>query len=242
MSDEIILKTENLTVEFDGNKILNDLNFEVKKGDIMAVIGPNGAGKTVLFRALLGIIPFKGKILWSNNVKIGYVPQKFTIGQDGGSLPLTVGEFMKYKGKREEFIRSLELVGFKTNDGHHFIHHLLLKQISTLSGGEIQKILIAWAITENPNVLLFDEPTSGIDIGGEETIYGLIRKLNRQMGITVIFISHDLHVIYKYATGVLCLNKEKLCFGPPHEALDRESLAKLYGTEVNLYQHFEHKH
>jgi zinc transport system ATP-binding protein len=109
-----------------------------------------------------------------------------------------------------------------------------------LSGGQLQRILVAWAILDSPDVLLFDEPTTGIDVGGEETIYNLLKKLNDETALTILVISHDLNIVYKYANNVLCLNKEKLCFGPPSDVLDQQALIKLYGDEAGFYAH-EHK-
>ncbi len=260
MTDEIILKVENLNVEFDGNKILQDLSFEVKKGDITAVIGPNGAGKTVLFRALLGLVPYSGEISWAGGVKAGYVPQRFIVERH---MPLNVREFLSYKAGKNKIAEVLKWVGLHphtitsegfqqkssrsdnhsfgvgvhNHDEHHLIHHLLNRPLGVLSGGELQKVLIAFALLGNPNVLLFDEPTTGIDIGGEGTIYNLLKKLRDEHDLTIIFISHDIHVVYQYANNVLCLNKEKICFGPPQQALSADELKKLYGTEVGIYPH-----
>ena len=234
MYNETILKVENLSVQFDGNKILEDLSFEVKKGDITAVIGPNGAGKTVLFRALLGLVPYSGEIIWQENIKVGYVPQRFIVERD---LPLSVKEFLSYKGSKNKITEVLKWVGFQTKDEHHLIHHLLNLPLGVLSGGELQKVLIAFALLGNPKVLLFDEPTTGVDIGGEETIYNLLKKLRDEHDLTVIFISHDIHVVYQYASNVLCLNREKICFGPPHQALNADELKKLYGTEIGIVEH-----
>ena len=236
MQSETILKVENLNVAFDGNKILEDLSFEVKKGEIMAVIGPNGAGKTVLFRALLGLVPYSGEVSWQEGIRVGYVPQRFIVERH---MPLSVREFLSYKDGKNKISEVLKWVGFHTQDEHHLIHHLLKQPLGVLSGGELQKVLIAFALLGNPKVLLFDEPTTGIDIGGEETIYNLLKKLRDEHELTIIFISHDIHVVYQYANNVLCLNKEKICFGPPHQALNTEELKKLYGTEVGIY---EHKH
>ncbi|TSC90555.1 MAG: zinc transport system ATP-binding protein [Parcubacteria group bacterium Gr01-1014_2] len=245
MQSESILKVENLNVAFDGNKILEDLSFEIKKGDITAVIGPNGAGKTVLFRALLGLVPYSGKFLWQKNIKVGYVPQRFIVERD---LPLSVKEFLSYKGSRDKISEVLKWVGFQIKDEpphsymsgggeHHLFRHLLNLPLGVLSGGELQKVLIAFALLGNPKVLLFDEPTTGVDIGGEETIYNLLKKLRDEHDLTVIFISHDIHVVYQYANNVLCLNKEKICFGPPHQALSSEELKKLYGTDIGVVEH-----
>ena len=109
-----------------------------------------------------------------------------------------------------------------------------------LSGGQLQRVLIAWAILDNPDVLLFDEPTAGIDVGGEETIYNLLKKLNDERAMTILLISHDLNIVYKYANTVLCVNKQKICFGRPNDVLDPQALVKLYGGEAAFYAH-EHK-
>ncbi|MBI2003365.1 MAG: metal ABC transporter ATP-binding protein [Parcubacteria group bacterium] len=252
MSSEPILKVENLNVEFDGNKILQDLSFEVNKGDIMAVIGPNGAGKTVLFRALLDLVPYSGKITWQDDIRVGYVPQRFIVERD---MPLSVKEFLGYKkGGKAKVAEVLKWVGLHpepsptasyragTHDEHHLVHHLLNRPLGVLSGGELQKVLIAFALLGNPKVILFDEPTTGIDLGGEETIYNLLKKLRDEHDLTVVFISHDIHVVYKYASSVLCINKEKICFGSPHEALSPEELKKLYGPDVGIYEHATHRH
>lgn len=242
MPNDTILTVENLDVAFNGNQVLKDLSFEVKKGEMMAVVGPNGAGKTVLFRTLLGLVPHSGKILWQNGVRVGYVPQRFIVERH---MPLSVREFLEYKGwpggsvsgRKKRITEILKWVGFDTRDEHHLVHHLLNLPLGVLSGGELQKILIAFALLGEPNILLFDEPTTGIDIGGEETIYNLLRKLKEGHDLTIIFISHDIHVVYEQASSVLCINKEKVCFGPPHEALSKEELKKLYGTSVGVYDH-----
>jgi len=238
----VVLYVKKLSVRFEENQIIDDLSFDLEKGDVLAIIGPNGAGKTVLFRALLGLLPFLGEIKWGKDIKIGYVPQKLAIEKD---LPLTVMEFLRLKGATEEEVyEALQNVGFLkiNNDPHHLKHHLLSAKLGQISGGEFQRVLIAYALMGHPDVLLFDEPTAGIDIGGEETIYSLLGKLNEKLGLTVLLITHDLSVISKYAEKVLCLNKEKICYGSPEEALTTEVLQELYGSKVNLYSRHEHKH
>ena len=236
-----ILSIKNLNVRFDMLSVLEDITLDVERGDVLAIIGPNGAGKTVFFRALLGLIPYEGEVSWMKNVKIGYVPQRLSVAKD---LPLSVIEFLKLKGApNEEIYEALQEVGFlKGHDQRHWEHHLLKARLGNLSGGEFQRILIAYALINHPDALLFDEPTAGIDIGGEETIYSLLEKLHKKLNLTIMLITHDLNIIYRYAPKVLCLNKEKICYGSPQEALNPKVLEELYGSKVVLYQHGEHGH
>lgn len=245
MEDEQILDVEGLTVDFDGNKVLEDISFSVKKGEVLAIVGPNGAGKSVLFRALLGLVPHTGAVSWQAGIRIGYVPQKLALER---TLPLTVKEFLSLisaaSGDKvsKEIISSLELVGIKTGpaEEYHLERHILNRRLGTLSGGEFQRILIAWSLIGNPDVLLFDEPTTGIDLSGEGTIYNLLHKIQESKELTLILISHDLNIVYKYANNVICLNKQLVCFGEPRAALDPKSLEALYGGEAKFYHH-EHK-
>lgn len=236
MDDKTILSVKNLTVNFNGSEVLSNVSFEVKKGEIFVVIGPNGAGKTVLFRALLDLIPYKGEIKWQKNIRLGYVPQRFNIVKD---FPLTVGEFLQLsppENKLIELFRILEFVGFK-GDEHHLEQHILNQKIGALSSGELQRILIATALLDKPGVLLFDEPTSGVDIASEEEIYERLEKLNQEENFTLLLISHDLSVVHKFASGVLCLNKKAVCFGKPHNAITPDVLNELYGKERAFYKH-----
>lgn len=240
MESDTILKVSNLNVKFDHDQVLKNLNFSVNKGEVLAILGPNGAGKSVLFRSLLGLVPYSGSIEWQQGLKIGYVPQKLAIDRE---LPLSIEEFMKFKKKDiNEVVDTLESLGImrfqsQHHSEYHIKEHILKQRLGWLSGGQLQRVLIAWALLDNPDVLLFDEPTSGIDVGGEETIYNLLRKLHKDRNMTILLISHDLNVVYKYATDVLCLNKEMICNGIPAEVLDPTALAKLYGGEAGFYKH-----
>ena len=235
-----ILSVANLKVEFNNHVILNNISFDVKRDSTLAIIGPNGAGKSVLFRTLLGLIAFKGVVTWSSDAKIGYVPQKLSVAKD---LPLTVNEFLHFKEKKQAKINeTIESVGFLKEAGHsHNDKRVLGTRLGDLSGGELQRVLIAYALLDNPNVLLFDEPTAGVDVTGEETVYSLIHKLQADEDLTIILISHELEVVNQYADIVLCLNKENICFGPPNEVIDKESLTKMYGEGVHLYKHHDHE-
>lgn len=231
-----VLAVKNLNVKLGGEEILKDLSFEVKEGEVLVILGPNGAGKTVLFRALLGLIPYEGEIKWQKNIRIGYVPQRFNVGSD---FPLTVEEFLQLappKNPREALFRNLRLVGFSGNE-HHLEHHVLGQRIGLMSAGELQRILIASALMDKPDVLLFDEPMSGVDISSEKAIYERLRGFNKDAGFTLLLISHDLSVVYRWATTVLCLNRKALCIGKPHAVIESDILKKLYGTEKAFYKH-----
>ena len=242
MREDIVLKVSSLNVSFDGHKILDDVSFEVRRDDTLAIIGPNGAGKTMLFRCILGLVPYSGQVEWTSGVKVGYVPQKLYVDKE---IPLTVTELLAFKEKSHAKIAdALSKVGFGKDTLHqaHQGSRLLKTRLGVLSGGELQRVLIAFAILGNPNVLLFDEPTSGVDISAEETVYSLISKLKEEKDLTIIFISHELEIVYRYAAKVLCLNKEKVCFGPPKKAIDTASINKLYGEDVNFFKHHNHTH
>lgn len=237
MDDDKILEVENLSVSFNGQKVLENINFTIDKGEVLAVIGPNGAGKSVLFRALLGLVRYSGKVAWQSNLKIGYAPQKLAIDR---GLPLTVKEFLGLKSSsKENILTALASVGIETGpeNEHHLEHHILNRPMGLLSGGEFQRVLVAWSLIDNPDILLFDEPTTGIDIGGEETIYNLLHELQDKRGLTILLISHDLNVVYRYANNVICLNNRQVCFGEPHAVLNPEELSSLYGGEAEFYHH-----
>lgn len=240
MADDTILSVKNLTVAFNEHAILSNVSFSVKKGEILVVIGPNGAGKTVLFKALLGLIPYQGEIKWQNNVRIGYVPQRFNVSRD---FPLTVEEFLQLcppKNSRDELYRVLSFVGFQGEE-HHLKRHILERKFGLLSSGELQRILIAAAMFDKPDILLFDEPTSGIDIGSEEAIYERLKKLNEKENFTMILISHDLSVVHRWATNILCLNQKAVCFGEPRTAITPDILSELYGKDKAFYKHNHHE-
>ena len=228
--EEPILKVENLNVKLNNEEIVKGLSFEVKKGDVLTILGPNGAGKTILLRTLLGLLPYQGEIHWMPEIKIGYVPQRLPFIKE---TPMSIEEFFKLKRvSKKEIEKTLNLVGFK-ND-------FLNKKIGELSSGQFQRTLIAWALVGKPDVLLFDEPTTGIDIGGEETIYGLLSKLKEERGLTILLVTHDLSVVFKFSNYVICLNKCSICQGSPKEVLITENLQELYGEEVKFYEHHRH--
>lgn len=227
---EIILKVKNFSVSFGLLKVVENLSFEVERGQTIAIIGPNGAGKTVLLRALIGVVSYEGEVEWDKKIKIGYVPQRLDLDPQ---LPITLGDMLLLKAK------VLGLPSFVVNEVMQLVHlgaeDFNVKLIN-LPAGKLQRALIAMALIGDPDILLFDEPTSGVDLPREELIYETLHELQDKKGISLMLVSHDLNLVYKHATQVLCLNRQMLCFGEPQKALTSELLTKLYGDRV-LYHH-----
>jgi zinc transport system ATP-binding protein len=218
---DYILNVSNLTVEISNQLILNNLNFKIKRGITLAVVGPNAAGKTTLFRALLNLVPYSGKIEWIGKVKIGYVPQILSVRD----MPISVGEFLSFKNDSEADIKAvLASVGLSAETAD--------KGLAALSGGQMRRVLIAWAIVDKPDVLLFDEPTSGVDLDSEEAIYGMLRSLTVKNGITLMLISHDLHIVREYSDYALALNKCLVFFGESKEVMKPETQRLIYGEPI----------
>jgi zinc transport system ATP-binding protein len=237
---EVVLSVKNLTVKRGGHTIIDNISFDVPKGETFSIIGPNGAGKTTLFKAILGLIKYDGQVEWRRDIKISYVPQRFYIDNE---LPITTREFLKLKTNSDEKIReALESVGLMGGGTHvkNVKEHILNNRLGDLSGGELQRAVIAWSLLGSPEVLLFDEPTAGVDVVGEETIYSLLQKLKETHGMTILLISHELEIVRKYTTTVLCLNKERVCYGPPSLVLNEKTIDKLFGEEMHYYHH-KHK-
>jgi zinc transport system ATP-binding protein len=227
MDKKIILEVKNLCVSLGGEEILKNLSFSVYEDEVLAILGPNGGGKTTLLKALLNIIPYEGEITWKENIKIGYVPQRLNQIKD---VPLNIKEFFELEDiEAEETLNILKILGLNKD--------VLFKKINELSSGQLQRILIGWSIAKDPEVLLFDEPLTGIDIGGQETVYNLLAKLKKEKKFTIIFVTHELSIVNNLADNVLCLNKEMLCNSTPEKVLNPEILSKLYSEEVKFYHH-----
>lgn len=232
------LKAQNVSVVLGGHIILNKINFALREGDIATIVGPNGAGKTTLLKAILGIIPHTGKItIFGEKIrksisKIGYVPQRFSFDK---TFPLTVEEFLSLTVKRKnaetisKSLKEVEMQNYKN------------KMIGELSGGQLQRILIARALLHNPKILLLDEPTTGVDIEGMRTFYEIIEHLNKNKNVTIVIISHEINIVHKFSNYVLCLNKDLYCKGAPKEVITDEVLKRLYGENFELRPH-SHNH
>ena len=228
---DLILKVNNLSIELGGEKVVENLSFQVRKGEFYIILGPNGAGKTTLFKSLLGLVPYKGEITWGEkDLKIGYLPERLS-RSEFEKFPISISDFYKLKENSiKDIVKMLDSVGL---EGKNIIN----RNPSSLSSGQFQRMLIGWALLGGPQILFFDEPNAGIDIGGTETVYSLLEKIWKKRGLTILLITHDLDIVYGYATNVLCLHKGGLCSGPPREVLTPELLEKLYGNKIKFYKH-----
>jgi zinc transport system ATP-binding protein len=232
VAPENVLEVQQLSVRFGRSAIFTDLSFNVRRGSTLAIIGPNGSGKTMLFRALLHAVPVEGTFRWAPDVRIGYVPQKLDIARD---VPVTGVDFLRARASlvspsprriAHRVAHSLESVGLSSE--------LTREPIGNFSGGQFQRLLVAFALMGSPNVLLMDEPAAGMDEPGRQFLAALVHGLQQNEGLTVLQISHDLNEVCQCATSVLCLSREHTQMGPPSEILRQDLLNKIYGVPVAL--------
>ena len=231
MATNIILSVHALKIKFDSRSVIRNLSFDVMEGDNVAIIGPNGAGKTVLLKALLGLIPYEGDIRWSPGVRLGYVPQKVAADRQ---MPLRVHDLLAAKADVLKLPpKSVDAVATMAG----LTPEVVNSSIGTISGGQFQKVLIAFALLGKPNVLLFDEPTASLDELAQERVYELVERLQREQQLTVLLVSHDLSIVYRAANKVLCVSKDKVCFGPPREILTPATLEAMYSAPPKFFLH-----
>src|SRR5215510_2243430 len=226
-----ILEVEHLSIAFGSTPIVKDVSFRVARGESVAVIGPNGSGKTVLFRALIGAIPSEGTLKWAPGIRFGYVPQKIDVARD---LPITGIDFLHARGASGQptdaaITQAIAAVGLTPT--------LCRQPVGSLSGGQFQRLLIAFALMGDPDVLLLDEPTAGVDEPGQERLNEIIQRLRAERRLTVLLISHDLSVVHQQATHVLCLTAGTAHFGEPRTVLTPDLLHQVYGTPVAFHVH-----
>jgi zinc transport system ATP-binding protein len=231
---------DHLSVELNGQKILEDVNLHVNCGEVIAIIGPNGAGKTTLLKTILGEVPYKGKMTFrvagrKGKPRLGYVPQKTFFEVDA---PLSVLDFVTASVSKQPIAFGLRL-RHRRKMAHLLkefsVDHLLDKKIGELSGGELQRVLLAVSMTPPPQFLLLDEPGAGVDVKGLELFYQLVRGLKDKHDISVIIVTHDLAGISKYVDRMVLLNKRILAQGEPKEVLsDRAAIAAFGPTLWNI--------
>ncbi len=231
------ISVKDCTVAYGSNVVLERVSFDVQQGQVAAIIGPNGSGKTTVMRAILGLVPVAageirifGKHFHAVRDLVGYVPQRFDFDR---GFPLTVREFMDLA--RHEHCPRSRIKEMITEVG--LPPHALDARLGSLSGGQLQRVLIAQAILNNPRILMLDEPSSGIDIAGEETFHEVIEHLNTSHDTTVLLVSHDIAMVSSLVDNVICVNKKLLCYGPPRTALTERKISELFGPRVDIYEH-----
>lgn len=223
----------NLSKAYDGHSVLSQVNLRVSPREIVTLIGPNGAGKTTLLKCVLGLeTPDSGTVTRHPELRIGYVPQRF---EPPAAMPLRVGDFLRLYTRRipDGLLASLEIA------------HLAARQLTTLSGGELRRVLLARALLNQPNLLVLDEPTQGIDVNGQTEFYARIATMPAQHGCAVLMVSHDLHIVMASTHRVICLNQHICCEGAPKAVGSDPAFRNLFGealaSQLALYTH-HHSH
>lgn len=222
----------------DGRDLILGVDLDVHPGEIVTLIGPNGAGKSTLVKIVLGILkPDSGSLLTASGLRIGYVPQKFEVDR---AIPMTVSGFLALgtDAKADAIAAALAESGASRLAG---------QQLAALSGGEIQRVLIARALLRVPNLLVLDEPASGVDYAGEAELYEMISRLRDKRNLGVLLVSHDLHVVMAKSDRVVCLNGHVCCSGRPEAVAQSSAYARLFGPDAArtlavYHHHHDHRH
>ena len=231
-----LVTIENMRVSYGAHTALQGVSLSIEPGEIVTIVGPNGSGKTSLLRALIGAVrPESGRITQKPGLRIGYVPQKLHVDP---TLPITVDRFLRLPGgvPRSACASALEKAG---------VPGLSNRQMSALSGGQFQRVLLARALINSPDLLLLDEATQGLDQPGSAAFYRRIEEVRRETGCAVLMISHELHVVMSASDRVICLNGHVCCEGTPEIVSSAPEYRALFGSGTGgalaLYRH-EHDH
>ncbi len=233
-----LVDVEGLSVRYGARTVLRDVGLTVEPGEIVTIVGPNGSGKTSLFRAIIGAAePAAGRIRRKPGLRIGYVPQRLHVDP---TLPITVERFMRLAGRvrRQDCAAALGAAG---------VPDLADRQMSQLSGGQFQRVLLARALVARPEILLLDEAAQGLDHAGSAAFYRKIETLRAETGCAVLMISHELHVVMSASDRVICLNGRVCCEGAPSAVASAPEYRALFGTGTEgalaLYRHdHDHRH
>jgi len=233
-----LVTLENISVQFARRPVLSGVSLTLMPGRILTLLGPNGAGKSTLVRVVLGLLtPAAGQVRRDPGLRIGYVPQKLHIDP---TLPVTVERFMLLTrgAKRADVLPALKRVQ---------AGHLLNAPLQKLSGGETQRVLLARALLNQPQLLVLDEPTQGVDVNGQVALYDLIDQLRRELNCGVLMVSHDLHLVMAKTDEVLCLNHHICCSGTPEAVSQHPEFIAMFGPrgaqQLAIYRHnHNHRH
>ena len=236
--DTTLIAGTGLTVTLGGQSIVDGVDIAVDFGEIVILIGPNGSGKTTLVRTLLGLVEAgKGSVRRKARLVIGYVPQQFQIDP---TLPLTVGRFLMLgtRASAKDLAAALSEVG---------VGRVLDSPVQSLSGGQMRRVLLARALLRDPDLLVLDEPTAGVDVAGQAALYDLVRSIRDKRGCGVLLISHNLHLVMAAADRVVCLNHHVCCEGQPASVSRNPAYLDLFGEDagraIAVYTHdHDHEH
>jgi zinc transport system ATP-binding protein len=234
ISSQTLISAHDISLTRRGKIVLDKVSFELQQGEFLTIIGPNGAGKSSLIKVLLGLIKAdSGNIKRAKKLKLGYMPQAFS---PNPFMPLKVLDFCNLnQSVASSFLQeTAELTGIK---------NLLNSPLKTLSGGELQRVLLTRALLNKPNILILDEPAQNLDVNGQMQLYKLIQNIHQQQGCAVLMISHDLHRVMKESTQVLCLYRHICCMGKPEALIKDAQFNHLYADQMDeLMTTYEHHH
>ncbi len=233
-----LIRLKNIRIKRGNRLILDDINLSVCRNEIVTLIGPNGAGKSTLVKIALGLTrPDQGSVEKQKQLGIGYVPQSVDLNE---GLPVTVQRFLEISATKDphNLIESLARVGAEK---------LLSKSLSDISGGEMRRVLLARALLARPDLLILDEPASGIDVSGQTALYALIQWIRDQYQCGVLLVSHDLHIVMAATDKVICLNRHLCCSGTPEDVQHHPEFVALFGRRdagaLGIYRHHhDHEH
>ncbi|MGQ0286083.1 zinc ABC transporter ATP-binding protein ZnuC [Pasteurellaceae bacterium 22721_9_1] len=236
--NEPLVELKSISVRFPQKIALQDINFRIYPNSVITIVGPNGGGKSTFLKVLLKLLtPTSGEVIYKKGLSIGYVPQKLYIDP---TLPITVEKFLSLKKgvKKHEILTALSLLS---------ISHLQKNILQKLSGGEMQRVLIARAILNKPHLLVLDEPTQGVDLGGQAELYQLIHQTREKLNCAVLMVSHDLHIVMADTNEVLCINQHICCAGTPEILSNNPQFIRLFGDQfvknTAFYtHHHNHRH